>query len=314
MLAVLEIIFPIYALIGVGFVTTRRGVFSAEDLRAMGRYIVNLALPALMFTAIADRPLADTVQLPYFIVYGLGTLALILSLYVGYRRIGKYDHKTSTLAAMGSTCPNSGFIGYPIMLLAMPDIAGRTLAQNVIVENVLFIPLLLTMLELGNPGEGTRWQIARRITWRILTGPLVLAMLAGVTVSGIGLGLPDALNQPVHMLAASSGAVSLVVIGGTLAKLKPKGVRALAGYIVAGKLLLHPLVILGTMALVLASGLFDIPDQMRNALLLSGAMPAMGIFPVLAQAHGREGFASAAQFGGTVASLFTLTALLLLIV
>lgn len=313
MLDVLSIVFPIYALIAVGFTLTRRGVFSGGDLQAMGRYIMNLALPALVFTALADRPLAQTLQLPYVLIYGLGTLLLIGVLYPTFRYVGKHDRVTAALATMGSTCPNSGFVGYPILLLAMPEVAPQILAQNVLMENVLFIPLLLTMMEAGSDGTETRGQIARRVARRVLTAPLVMGMAAGVAVSLSGFGLPDALNRPVHMLAASSGAISLVVIGGTLASLRPTGVRQLAGYIVFGKLVLHPLFMLAGIVVVAGAGVLPVPDDMRAALIISGAVPALGIFPVLAQSYGRAGFASVALFGGTVVSVFTLTALLLVL-
>ncbi|MDV7144669.1 AEC family transporter [Tropicimonas sp. TH_r6] len=311
MLAVLEIIFPIYALIGLSFFLTRRGFFSAEDLRAFGKFMITLGFPALMFTAIARRPLAETIQMSYMLPYALGTLALMALLYPAFRR--SFDHKTTTLATMGSTCPNSGFIGYPILLLAMPEIADKVLAQNLVVENMIFLPLIFTLLELGNGGEGSRLQIAGRVFWRVLTGPLVLAMLAGVAVSASGLTLPGALLRPLDMLAAASGALALIVIGGNLALLKPKGVRALAGYIVAGKLLLHPLAIFVAVTLAAMTGLLPLDGEMRAALILTGALPTFGMFPVVAQAHGREGFASAAQFGTTLGALFTLTALLLVL-
>lgn len=313
MLDVLEIIFPIYALIALGFVVTWRGVFSTEDLRAMGRYIVNLAMPALIFTAIADRPVAETVQLPYILVYGLGTLTMMAIFYSALRRLGGYDHTTATLATMGSTCPNSGFVGYPILLLAMPEIAKPVFAQNVIVETVLFIPLMFTMLEFGDGGTDAGWHRIARVARRIATGPLFIGMATGMAVSLSGWHLPQALDSPVHLLAVSSGAISLVVIGGTLAKLRPNGVRVLAGLIVAGKLVLHPLFMALSIAALLATGLFDLSVQMRAALVLTGAIPIMSMFPLLAQAHGREGFASAAQFGSTIGSLFTLSALLLVL-
>jgi predicted permease len=311
MLTVFEIIFPIYALIGLSFVVTRRGLFSQQDLQTLGRFIVTLGFPALIFTSITSRPLSETVQLPYVACYALGTLVAMAIMYAAFRK--RYDHKTATLATMGSTCPNSGFVGYPIMLLAMPGLAAPVLAQNILVENLLFLPLLLTALELGDTGDASRGAVIRRVAWRVLTNPMVVAILAALAFSATGLRLPEVLNRPLDMLAAACGAVALSVIGGNLALLKPKGVRTLAGYIVIGKLLVQPLVVLGFILLVATFGLSDLPDPMRKALILTAAMPTLSMFPVLAQRHGREGFASAALFGTTLGGLFTLSALLLIL-
>ena len=49
---------------------------------------------------------------------------------------------------------------------------------------------------------------------------------------------------------------------------------------------------------------------LRTALLLTTAMPMMGVYPILAQKHGHEGVSAAALLVCTVASFFTLSALL----
>ena len=80
--------------------------------------------------------------------------------------------------------------------------------------------------------------------------------------------------------------------------------------IAAGKLLLHPLLMLGVLLAVEAAGLGPLDPQLRAAVLLTAACPMMGIYPVLAQRHGREGLAAAASLGTTVASFFSISALL----
>jgi predicted permease len=313
MLAVLQIVFPIYVLIGIGFAATRNGIFAEKDLQGFGNFVFYLALPALLFTAIAERPLAETVEYSYVVIYGTSTLLLMAVLYPGFRSAG-YDHQTATLATMGSTCPNSGLVGYPLLLLAMPEIAGTTLAQNVLVENILFLPLMFLVIELGNRGEGTGLQVAGRIVRRVATGPLVMAMMAGVVVSALGVSLPTAIDQPLEMLAAASGAIALVVIGGNLAVLKPTGTRAIAGYIAFFKLVGHPLVILLALALTQSAGLLVLPPELRSALILSAAIPTFGSYPVIAQAYGRQGFASVVLFATTLGAFVTLSVLLLVVV
>ena len=44
--------------------------------------------------------------------------------------------------------------------------------------------------------------------------------------------------------------------------------------------------------------------------VVMAAVPMLGIYPILAQRHGHEGVAAAAQLAATVASFFTLTALI----
>jgi malonate transporter len=57
--------------------------------------------------------------------------------YAVTRKLLGQDRMTAAFSAMGMSCPNSGFVGYPIMLLTFPSIAGTVLALNMFVEKCL---------------------------------------------------------------------------------------------------------------------------------------------------------------------------------
>ena len=50
--------------------------------------------------------------------------------------------------------------------------------------------------------------------------------------------------------------------------------------------------------------------ELRTGVLLATACPMFGIYPILAQRQGHDGLAAAALLGTTVASFFTISALL----
>jgi predicted permease len=104
------------------------------------------------------------------------------------------------------------------------------------------------------------------------------------------------------MLATSSAAVSLFVIGGTLVGLKTKGMRRDVTSIALGKLLLHPLAV-GTMMWLLP------PDdpELRVAAVIFAATPMLSIYPILAQKYGFEEMCAAALLLATVLSFGTIS-------
>ena len=53
--------------------------------------------------------------------------------------------------------------------------------------------------------------------------------------------------------------------------------------------------------------------ELQVTVVVMAAVPMLGIYPILAQKHGHDSMAAAAQLGTTVASFFTLTALLWLL-
>jgi predicted permease len=76
--------------------------------------------------------------------------------------------------------------------------------------------------------------------------------------------------------------------------------------IAVGKLIVHPLIMLAVL-----TWLIPISDPvLRTAVLLTCAMPIMGIYPILTQKHGHDGLSAAALLVTTMASFLTLNLLL----
>lgn len=308
--AILTITFPIFALIGVGYWAVRAGLFAPSDMKVLGKYVLNIALPALLFNAVATRDLGEVLNLGYVIVFALGGLLTVALTFVWFTLQGTGPARRA-IAVMGSTCPNSGFVGYPVMLLVFPDVAGVVLALNMVVENFLLIPLSLMLLEASRDRQGkSLLRIAGRIILGVLRRPMVIGLMLGLVVMLSGLPVPLMVTRLMDVLAASSSAIALFVIGGSLVGLPIVGQRVLAVQIVAGKLLLHPLMtalVLLTLPLI---GLPLLSGDMAVAVVLSTAMPMFGIYTLLAQDYGHEGIASLALLGATAGAFFTLSALL----
>lgn len=310
MLDILAITGPIYITIVLGFATTRLGLFSQADMRVLGKFVINLALPALLFNALAQRPIGEILNGRYMLVYALGSLLTMGLGWLWARRVARQDGTTSAYYAMGMSCPNSGFVGYPIALLTLGPVAGVLLGLNMIVENLLLIPLLLALAESGE-GRGGAWHLVlRQSLLNLLRNPMVLGLLAGLLVSLMGWKLPSPVGRTVTLFSQASGALSLFVIGGALVGLQIQGMRRQVAQIAVGKLLLHPLAVVAVLLLSEAAGLVPMAPQLRIGLVLTAACPMLGIYPILAQRHGREGLAAAALLGATVASFVTISLLL----
>ena len=310
MLDILAITGPIYLTIAIGYVLTRRGLFARADMRVLGQFVINLALPALLFNALAQRKLADILNGRYLLVYALGSLVAMGLGLLWARRVAGQHRTTAVFWAMGMSCPNSGFVGYPIALLVVGPVAGVMLGLNMIVENLLLIPLLLALAE-SSTGSGGRWHtVLRQSLLNLARNPMVLGLLAGFVVSALQWQMPSPLARTVTMFAQASAALSLFVIGGSLAGLHIAGLRQPVAQIAIGKLLLHPAAMLAVLLALEAAGMVPMDPRLRVGVVLTAASPMFGIFPILAQKHGHDGLAAAALLGTTAASFFTISALL----
>lgn len=308
MFDVLAITAPIYIAIALGYGLTRWGFFQKVDMRAFGTFVVKVAMPALLFNALSQRKVADILNGDYVGAYALASLLTIGIGIFWAVRISKTSRSLSSCLAMGMSCPNSGFVGYPVMLLSLgplASVAGVALALNMMVENLLLIPLLLAWAETGQ-GQN-RWHTILVQTLKgMFYNPMIWGIVLGFAFSWFEWQLMPSLSRTVNLFAQASGALSLFVIGGSLVGLSVQGMGTRVAQIAAGKLLLHPL-----MMLVVLLFIVPIHDPVLwTAALLTCAMPMFGIYPILTQKHGHDGLSAAALLITTMASFVTLNLLL----
>jgi predicted permease len=311
MLDILAITGPIYIIVFLGYLATRGGLFAKVDMRVFGKFVINLALPALLFNALAQRHVADIVNPGYVAAYLGGSLLSLAIAYACGRRLAGMNHVDSTLLAMGSSCSNSSFVGFPVLSLVMAPVAGVAFALNVIIENVLMLPLLLAIAEAGRTGQGGEsWpRLVARTLAPLARNPMIVALAAGLAFSLLELRLPEAASRVVTLFAQASGVLSLFVIGGALVGLPLAGTGRQALPVAFGKLVIHPLSVL-LVATVLPWLGMPLDPALATAAVLMAAMPAMSILPLLAQKYGRGDQFSAALLACTAGSFVTLSVLL----
>jgi len=296
---------PIFAIMAVGFAVVRFGFFAKSDMRVLGRFVINLALPALLFKALSERSFAEIVNGGYLLAYALGSLAVLGAAVAVARFVQDKSLQVSALHGLGVSLSNSGFIGYPIVLQLLGPAAAVALALTMMVENLVVLPLALALAAGGSQGGGSLPRVLVTTFGRLLKNPLILAILAGFAFALLGAHPPQPIARAIDMLAMASGAVALFVIGGTLVGLELKGMGRDAAQIVVGKLVLHPLAVFAMLLL-----LPPIDPQLRLAAITFASMPMLSIYPILAQKYGQEGLCAAALLAATVTAFFSISAVL----
>ena len=306
---ILGITGPIYLAIALGYGATRRGVFSKSDMQVFGKFTLNVALPALLFNALSQRRIGEILNGQYLLAYAVGGMVMLLLGLLWARKVQGHSLSYSSMMAMGVSCPNSGFVGYPIMLLTWGPVAGVALALNMVIENLLLIPLLLAVAD-SDGGQARQWPKVLLQTLKNLTqNPMIWGIVGGFLFSLSGWAMPAPVGRTVDLFAQASAALSLFVIGGSLVGLKAEGLRGTVTPIVLGKLFLSPLVM---WAVLLWWVPIDDP-ALRGAALLTSALPMLGIFTILSQRHGHGAISAAALLVTTVVSFVSLSALLWLL-
>lgn len=310
---IVTIILPIFAIVALGWGTTRGGLFSPTDMRIFGRFVINIALPALLFNALASRDLSEVVNPTYLALYAGASVATMVLGLIWFHKMQGLPLAEAGICTMGISCANSGYFTFPILALALPDVAPVVLAMGMMVENLLLIPLCLVVIAMGSGEARSKGALALHIGRDLIRRPLMIAMAVGLVWSALALPVPPLLDRLTVMISTASVPLALFVIGGALAGVNPRGDIARASQIAAAKLILHPAMALAALALAAAIGLPDLDPAMRASLLVTTAVPMIGVYPIFAQEQGMERLASLAMLLATAASFLTLSLALALL-
>ena len=299
--SILDIILPIFLLIGAGYGIGRARIFSPEQIKGFARFVLLVALPALIFHSLATSPVQAIFQPRFLLVYGMASLASFLCGYMWFRMRGRKSGAVSAVRAMGMSCSNSAFIALPMMVQIFGPAGVRPIALSMIIENLLMLPLTFMLVEAGLGKHDSVGQAIRGIMVGLMRSSLLIAIVMGGLFCLFSLSLPTPVDKAVTILAGASAPLALMAIGAGLAGVALRGRINSIATISFGKLIVHPL-----MAVLLLS-FFPIGDPLfRVSLLLLAAMPMASIFPLMAVRSDDVETCSAALLLATTLSFFTL--------
>jgi malonate transporter len=303
MMDILLVTAPIYMVIGIGFAATRYGVMQKTDGQALGRFVMNFALPAMLFNALASRNFKEVLHVDYLAAYALGSLLAFATVFAWARWGAGKSTTLSSMMALGSSSSNSGYIGYPILLQLLGPVAGVGLALTLLVENLVMIPLGLSMAESGEAEHANMMQLVRESLLRLFKMPMMWGISSGFVYSMLGLHLPDMLGKTVHLFSAACAGIALFVNGGALVGLQVSGLAKQVSGVALAKLVVHPL------GVAFFFWLFGPVDQyLFTTGIVLAAVPMLSIYPILGGRFKLEGVCAAALLVTTLVSFITINA------
>lgn len=318
MLAVVEVLLPVFLLIVIGVVVRRLGWLDDHANAALARISLNVLMAPLLFRSTATMDVGHVawgLPLTYFVVAMVFTAALYA--WQRQRGIGAIDAVARTLAGAFS---NSVMIGIPVVQLAWGDEALALLLTVVAFQSLVLLTPATIIAELavargrgaavpadppataGQPTAARSTSAARAVVVastaapsrgalalalatarRALIHPVVLPILAGLAFGGTGWSLPAAVDRTMAVLGSAGPTMSLILLGATLAYIPIRAGLAEAAPWVFIKLVVYPVV-------MYLSGrfLFGLPPEALAVATIAAAMPAGNNAYLFAQHYHRS--------------------------
>ena len=304
MLAVLTIIAPIFLLIGIGFFITKIKLIDSTHTPTLGIIVLYLAMPSIILNTFLQTSIKEVLLLNFALVYSLGTIATFALAFIFNSFALNKNTSLSALNSFGSAMPNTGFIGYPLLIQTIAEPPLAAFALLLIIEGIVIIPIGLFMLELGSTKKRGKslTAITGVILKELIKNPLIISIILGVVISVFNLSLPDALESTILSLSKAAVPVGLIFIGATLASNKWVVNVIDITTVASAKLLIHPLMILSMMMI------FPIEnDDHRMALILCASAPMLTMYPVLADKYNYRPQAASLLLLTTLISFFSIS-------
>ena len=249
---ILTIVAPIFIVIAMGYVGVQLRIIDQAGLSVLGRFVLYFALPALIVTTLAKPGLLNGIEPLFLAAYGGGTL-LTYGLMFALSKGGMRDIVSRAgVKSLGASFSNSAFVGYPLLLQAFDKPPITSFAMALMFENVVMMPLILGVLELGGgkPDTAGFAGTARMVAKRVATNPIIIAIVIGIALTMFGTRPPRVISGSLELLGKASGGAALFFVGGSLAGNVIRGNIADISQIAVAKLILHPLLVAGLIAIL----------------------------------------------------------------
>lgn len=304
MTAILEILFPVFAIILCGYAAGRFNAFGRGGAEVLNRFVYYYALPPLLFTLTAEAPIGEILNWPFLAAYIGGAFAtLLIALAGGYMIFGRRS-MALVFHGFAAVFPNTAYMGIPLFVAAFGQRGALPAIVATIASNTLFLGGAVAAAEIdraGHPIQGVKAAITRN--------PLLIASLLGILLSASGIPLPKPFSALLHLVGAAASPAALFALGLSLVGIPWRSGLGEVGWLSGLKLFAQPM-----LTWFLATKFFPVdPLWLASAVLLSGMPVGALVFVITRQYDAFVERASAAIVVSTLVSALSLAVILSLL-
>jgi len=224
---ILNVLMPVFLVIALGAVLRRANFVSDETLGGMSRLAYWVGLPCLLLLKVSKVSFDGGTSLDTFYLVLTGMLA---SLVVGGMAAWAFRLPRRQVGAFVQACfrGNLAFVGLPVVISAftvLPDAPPEALVQA---EQAIAFTLgpivpcynIAAVLVLLACQHRLGFRAVGKMSFQVLTNPLLVSCVAGVALSLSGWAMPDALTRTLGTVGQFALPVALLCVGGKIAATK----------------------------------------------------------------------------------------------
>ena len=301
MQALIDVIVPVFLVIGFGYAAVWRGFLEDAHIDGLLRFSQNFLFPALLFQAIARLDVGQALNAPLLISFYTGsTVSFVAGLLAARFAFGR-DWEDAVAIGFGCMFANLLMLGLSITELAY---GAGALEPNFAIATMhapFCYGLGITVMEVVRARGQSLAKLPGTVARAMFRNALIIGIGLGFVVNFLNLPVPMAVMDAVSLLTRAALPVALFGMGGVLVRYRPQGDMKVIAFVCFCALVLHPAVVWAM------GGVMGITQgEFRSAVLTASMPPGINIY-VFASLYGRaQKVAASAVLLGTALSIVTI--------
>ncbi|UWQ15349.1 AEC family transporter [Aliiroseovarius sp. M344] len=273
MSTLIDIVLPVFLVIGFGYLVRLRQMLDDGAIDGLMRFSQSVAIPCLLFLAIAQLDLSAEFDLTLLGSFYTGAISGFLAGLLGARLL------------FGRPWPDAVAFGFVTLfsnsLLLGLAITERAFGPNALAGNYAIISIHapicygigITAMEIARAQGAGPLDTIRQIVRAMTRNMLVLAIAAGFVVNLLHVPMPRVLVDAVSLIGRAALPTALFALGGVLYRYRPEGDLRIVGYLCLVSLVLHPAI-----TWVLGRAFHLDVDQFRSAIVTAASAPGINAY------------------------------------
>ncbi|MGR3377059.1 AEC family transporter [Salipiger abyssi] len=281
MQALIDVILPVFIVIGAGYLASWRRLLPEQAIDGLMEFTQTIAVPCLLFRAMWQLDLGSNFSIPLLLAFYGGAVAAFAAGLFGARLLFGRDWEDSI--AIGFVClfSNTLLLGLPITERAYgPDALSGNYAI-IALHSPFGYTLGITAMEIARARGTQIRRLPLTVLRAVFRNALVVGILIGITFNLGSVTLPEPVTQALDMVTRTALPGALFALGGVLYRYRPEGDLRAILFVCSIALGLH-----AALTYLFGSLLGLSTENMRSAVLTAAMAPGVNAY-LFANMYGR---------------------------
>lgn len=272
--AILDIVLPVFALIGLGYLIARTKYLSGNVGDALADFVFKVAVPVLLMRSIATAQFEGASPWLFVVLYFCSIAVVWFLATIVIRWIFRRGARAAVISGVAAGFSNLVLLGIPLIERAYGQDGLQILLFLVGIHLPAMMSISTFLMEYAVRADGVESSplkisiIGKNLLRNLMVNPIIIGIFAGLIWRISGLGIGELPAQIMDLIARTTGPLALLSLGMGLIKYGIKGNVLPASCLAALSLIVMPATVylIGTTVLVL-------PELWFQVALLAASCP-----------------------------------------